>query len=695
MKLLTVLFFASLFFVHSASAQIQWASRVLSYSSQRDEKAYSAKEALGAPSKLPSYGDCGCSWTPSMPNNNLEEFIRVGFEKKINVRTIIISENFNAGAIKAIYLFDQYNIAHLVYERTKVNAEYGRILTISIPATEFATNDLKLILDTESVQGYNEIDAIGISESDESLDLPGINLTDKIEFRGDAQKLGFGINSPGSEINPLITPDGKTLYYTRKDHPGNVGTIMNDDIWITYRTGNKWSEPINAGLPLNNENNNYVIGISNNGNMLSLANTYNPGGGSEAGVAQSWKKDSTNVWKYPMNLITPGIITYNFFAEYYMNEDRSVLLVSLEKGDSYGLKDIYACFSENQLMWTPPVNLGAVINTVSNEMAPFLAPDNKTLFFSSDGMPGYGDQDIYVSYRLDDTWKNWSTPENLGPRVNSDGFDAYFTYSDSSAYAYFTSTRDEYFNPDIYQIPIKDIPRIQEDTTTEERVITVIQDTENDSLVIPEADIELTNDYLLFGTIFDDETELPVDAKLIFELLEYKSETDSVNTLNKNYRKKITGNVAYKVAVLKPGYLFMEDTVRITDFTTQKVKRIDFRIKPIKKGETFILSDVNFDANSARIKSVSFKQLNLLYEQLLTNPDMQVEIGGHTNGLCDDDYCRKLSEDRAIAVMKYLTDKGIGVSRITAVGYGKANPISSNETPEGRKKNQRVEVKIL
>lgn len=677
------------------NAQIFWASKLLSYSSQKDGEAYSAAEVLGPPSKLPALGDCGCAWTPSMANNYDEEFIRVAFDKRIKVRQILVSENFNAGAIKYIYLYDIYNIPHLVYERTAVAAEYGRLFTILIPQTEFESGDLKLVLDTESVPGYNQIDAIGISETEEIYKQPSIQITNRIEFKGDPIKMGNGINSFGSDIAPLISPDGSRLYYTRKDHPGNTGTVMNDDIWYSDKIGNKWTAPINIGAPLNNEGSNTVVGILDNGNMLSLANTYNLDGSSEAGIAQTWRKKDSVGWKYPVNLVTPGIRTNNLYGEFYMNTEGTVLVMSLEKGEGYGLKDIYVSFSSNMIFWSVPKNLGKAINTVASEMAPFLAPDGRTLFFASDGRPGYGEQDIYVSYRLDDSWTKWTSPENLGPKINSDGFDAYFSFSDSSYYAYFTSTRDEYFNPDIYQIPIKDIPEIIEDTLQVQEIVVSIDDSLETEEEESELNVDLVNDYLLFGTIFDSRTELPIDAKLIFQLDAYIDQPDSIQTLNKNYQKKITGNVSYKVIVLKEGYLYHEETVEITDFNTQKVKRIDFRLEPITKGESFILSDLFFDANSARIKQVSIEQLNTLYNFLITNKTLNIEIGGHTNGLCDDAFCNSLSQLRADAVLKYLVDKGIDASRLSAKGYGKAKPITSDDTAEGRKKNQRVEITIL
>ncbi len=691
------------FLMQHADAEIMWASKVISYSTQLDLTSYSAKQVLGPPSRLPSFGDCGCAWSPSMAENYFEEYIRVGFEKKIRVSQIVINESFNAGSIKKIYLFDQYNIPHLVYERGEGEGKWnlGRVFSLNIPSTDFTTNDLKLVLDTESIDGYNQIDAIGVAESESTIPSGSINTTSKITFKGKSQNMGNGINSYGSEIAPLVTPDGKTMYFTRKNHIGNKGTIMNDDVWVSNYDGEHWSEAVNIDGPINNEANNYVVGLSENGTMLTLANTYEFTGESRMGIAQTWKT-AYGSWVFPKNLITPGIITHNFFAEYFMNSDRDVMLLALERADGFGLKDIYVSFSDNQIEWSDPVNIGTTINTASNEMSPFLSPDNRTMFFSSNGLPGYGEQDIYVSVRLDETWKNWTTPENLGPMVNSKGFDAYFSYPDTADFAYFSSTGNDMLNADIYRIPLKEVLEVQ-DSILSEMLIDNLIISENadenilfeDEIIVPEKEelnIVLTNEILLFGTIYDAITDIPINADLTFILNDYDTEPVVLSTLNNNYRLKVTDSVNYKVTIIREGYLPLETTINIRDFRTQKVKRIDFRITPLRKGEKIILDNVYFDANKSVIKSESFEEMNRLYDFLKANPGCKIEIGGHTNGLCTETYCEKLSLNRANAVREYLVSKGIDRNRISTFGYGSKEPIDSNDTPEGRKRNQRVEI---
>lgn len=681
---------------HAFAGNILWANRLISFSSQYGNIAYSAKEALGPPSRLPTYGDCGCAWSPSAADNFSDEFIRVGFAERIHVTQIIVSENFNSGAIKAIYLYDAYNLPHLVYERKKIEHRLGEVFSIVIPPTDYTTNDLKLILDTQSIDGFNQIDAIGISDSVNPLPTGNISVTDMISFTGPAENMGDAINSYGSEIAPMATPDGKTLYFTRKNHPGNMGTVMNDDIWVSDFDGNAWSEAANIGSPVNNNNSNYVVGISDGGTMLTLANTYDINGSSQIGISQTWQTKNGS-WHFPLNLITPGLLTIDWYAEYFMNEDRSVLLMALNKGGGFGQKDIYVSFSNNQVIWTVPVNLGPDVNTVSNEIAPFLAPDGKTLFYSSNGFPGYGDEDIFVTRRLDDSWQHWSKPENLGKMVNTAGFDAYFTYPDSADYAFFSSAGDANLNVDIYRIPMKEVKEKKDSVVAENTPDEHIENFEDNS-VVPDKEnitVKLSNDVLLFGTVYDSISGNPVDADLIFSLSDYASTPVMLNTLNHNYRLKVTDSISYDVNVIKKGYLPLKTTIVISGINTaQNVKRIDFRITPVHSGEKFILNNLYFDANKSEIKPESTDELDLLYAFLLSNPDIEIEIGGHTNGLCSEDFCLKLSRDRAEAVKKFLVAKGIDEDRISAVGYGSRFPIASNATAEGRKKNQRVEITV-
>ena len=115
----------------------------------------------------------------------------------------------------------------------------------------------------------------------------------------------------------------------------------------------------------------------------------------------------------------------------------------------------------------------------------------------------------------------------------------------------------------------------------------------------------------------------------------------------------------------------------------------------MEKGKIITLDKLYFPADSSSITSDSRKVLNEVFEFLKTNKDVAIEIGGHTNDLPPDDYCFKLSTARAKSVAEYLINRGINRDRLEYKGYGKTKPIASNKTAYGRKRNQRVEIKIL
>ena len=209
----------------------------------------------------------------------------------------------------------------------------------------------------------------------------------------------------------------------------------------------------NIGYPINNEAHNFAISLSPDGNTLLVGNKYNLDGTMGKGVSISNFK-GTN-WEYPKPInLNDNIIGRN--VTYSLASNRKVLLMSAERDDSHGKEDIYVFFRINDSTWSDPVNLGVQINTASSEIAPYLAADMTTLYFSTDGRPGYGNTDLFISRRLDESWTNWSEPLNLGPKFNTSGWDAYFTIPASGDYAYYVSTNNSIGKEDIFKIKLPD-----------------------------------------------------------------------------------------------------------------------------------------------------------------------------------------------------------------------------------------------
>lgn len=273
-----------------------------------------------------------------------------------------------------------------------------------------------------------------------------LGFSQELEF-GKPVKFGSQINSNGEEINPIMSSDGKTLYFVRAFHPKNTGgQFAGSDIWVANRNGRgQWLASSNKLKKWNNRDNNSVIGISKDHSRIYLLNAYSK----KIGISFSNKVSSD--WTEPQQISIPGINSKDFVG-FYINPDQDVLLISMNDKSSIGQEDIYVSLKDSLNNWSPPLNIGSAINTEGFEISPFLSQDKKRLYFSSDGHSGFGDADVYVSERLYESWTVWSKPRNLGKGINSEKFDSYFSiYGDSIAY--FSSNRDSELS-DIYQVKV-------------------------------------------------------------------------------------------------------------------------------------------------------------------------------------------------------------------------------------------------
>ena len=252
--------------------------------------------------------------------------------------------------------------------------------------------------------------------------------------------LGNEINSHAEESMPILSPDGKKLFFVRTFHENNVGgRNAGQDIWMCLKDEfGKWSIASNDFPELNNDRNNAVIGINHNESALFLTNAYNPVNTTVLGISRSIK--ISNYWSKPNDINIEGIDSKNSFIGFYVNKDENVLLISMDFKNSQGAEDLYISIKNSDGTWSAPDNLGSTINTPGFEISPYLSDDGKVLFFASNGHKGFGDADIYMSRRLYDSWGIWSDPINLGSNINSSAFDAYF-YLHENKEAYFASNR--------------------------------------------------------------------------------------------------------------------------------------------------------------------------------------------------------------------------------------------------------------
>lgn len=249
-----------------------------------------------------------------------------------------------------------------------------------------------------------------------------------------AERLVSEVNSDAEESMPIISPDGKKMFFVRTFHDQNVGgKYAGQDIWMAILDVNgNWVSPTNDFPELNNKRNNAVIGFNQDETALFLTNAYNPVNTTVLGVSRSIRIG--NYWSKPNDINIKGIDSKNSFIGFFMNKDENVLLISMDYRNSFGKEDLFISLKSENGVWSTPENLGAGINTPEIEISPFLSDDGKLLFFASNGHSGYGGLDIYMSKRLYDSWGIWSEPVNLGSNINSPAFDAYFFLHEDKAY---------------------------------------------------------------------------------------------------------------------------------------------------------------------------------------------------------------------------------------------------------------------
>ena len=652
------------------SAQnVQWASEVIEFSSELSPVQYSSSQALNKPNVLPNGGENPNAWTPKNPNR--VEFIKVGFENPMKIQQIAVGESYNPGSISTVYVYDKAGNETQVYTfNSRPIGEEGRLLNIFINPTEFEVAAVKVELDGRAVPGYNSIDAIGVSDSEIPINVDNlIRVAENLGEDLEAQRLSPTVNSESSEFRPLISPDGKTLFFSRSNHPGNVGGKDDDeDIWFSEldETTGEWKEARNIGPVLNNKGPNYISSITPDGNsiLLLLGNEYLPNGKMKAGLSVSRKTE--NGWSQPEALKVENLYNYSEKANFYMANNRKTLLMSIEREDSYGDRDLYASFLNPDGSWGEPINLGSIVNSASEESAPFLAADDETLYFSSDGYAGFGGTDIYVTRRLDDSWKNWTEPENLGPDINSENDDEFFNIPASGEYAYYSRGVGT-DNMDIFKLELpvfyKPAPVV-----------------------------------LVQGKVFNSKTnEALGGVKILYERLPDGTEIGLATSdpTTGAYKIVLPSGAKYGYLAEAEGYVAVNANIDLNNLEEYKEISQDLFLVPIETGATIVMNNIFFEFDRSGLGEDSYPELKRIIEFMTNNPGVEIEISGHTDSVGSSSYNERLSNRRAKAVFDYMVENGIESSRVVSRGFGESKPIATNDTSEGREQNRRVEFRIL
>jgi OmpA-OmpF porin, OOP family len=492
-------------------------------------------------------------------------------------------------------------------------------------------------------------------------------------------------NTAYDELNPVISPDGRSLYITVSNHPQNTGGKKDPgDIWVSVLTEtNQWSAPVHAGSLLNDMGFNAVAGFSPDGSQMFLLSHYGSSGNTARTQGIAVSRSGNNGWSKPENITIPYFQNKSGVLNGYILPDQSVFVFSEETYGSKGVEDIYVFTKTQSGSWSEPRNLGSTINTRFQELGPSLTADGKTLYFSTNGGKGQGSFDIYSSTRLDEGWTNWSTPENLGPAINSEGRELYYRPYEKAGYALYTSTKnsDGYGDVKIYisgQPVVKDSIPSPPDTVT--KIVVVNREPETDKRV------------KVYGKVTNAKTGESIVADILF-VAPSTSQTSQAMA-ESGYTVMIPSTEQFTVKIEAAGYI---STLEKLDIQTYEMKELEmnFKLQPLEVGATVNLRDVLFEQGKTILLPQSYPELDLVIAFLKSNPKVKIELSGHTDNRGIPGQNLKLSQARVEKVKAYLVSKGIDKKRITGKGYGGNRPIASNDTEETRLLNRRVEFTIL
>lgn len=463
-----------------------------------------------------------------------------------------------------------------------------------------------------------------------------------------------GVNSSASEYFPSIPIQGGELIFTRRLN-------RDEDFYYSSKNGAGW----NAAKPLpGNLNTPELEGaqiISQDGTQLVFAANERPGGLGGYDIYTSYL--TPQGWSEAINLGNK-INTPYWESQPCLSPDKRDLYFASRKPGGFGGSDLYVSHLQTNGRWSEPENMGPEVNTASEEQCPFIHADNQTFYFSSKGLPGYGDEDIYVMRKGPNG--AWGKPENVGYPVNTVNQEGTLFVSADGKTAYFASDRsDSKGGLDIYSFEMR-------------------------------PDIRPFKTLWVKGKVFDKKTAAGLPSAVELIDLNSKGVISKVQTDEKgNFLITLPVGKDYAFNVARKGYLFYSDNFSLSNKAPDSLYQKDIPLQPIDVAASVVLKNIFFDFNKYEVKPQSGAELDKVVQLLTDNPTVKIQIGGYTDAIGSATDNLKLSENRAKAVVAYLVTKGLDAKRLSAKGFGAAQPLSENNTEEGRAQNRRTELKVI
>ncbi|CAN5417197.1 OmpA family protein [soil metagenome] len=542
------------------------------------------------------------------------------------------------------------------------------------------------------------------------------------------------VNSINHDAAPVVSPDGKKLYFFVVNKDGT------EYIWMSTKNEKDiWTAPQRLGSPFNQNKTNQVFQVLSDGTLLVR-------GGKSKNDKLFSLVTAGGAWT-ELNVKDFATMAKGRFNGTSISADRKHMILYFSEQPNGIKSDLYVSHEQGGA-WSRPEKLK--ISTSADEFAPFLGPDNRTLYFASDrtGAGRQGGTDIWKTTLQDDTWNNWTEVINVGKPINTAAADDYFSM-DLSGHIYTSrsNSRMDGGNLDIAILiprPIKVnlIGTVFDDKTKQtiaSSVTVTIKDVKPMNLKTPatgkfETRIPETNEYqlsasasgyqpqdldipvpklgsdttltvevylipiakklILNGTVYNKKTNEPIKSKVDFTLRPEKKSSYSIPADNGKYELQIGKLGWYVLHGSAEGFLPANDSVEFNSEDLSPLSK-DLFLQPIEVGLTIRLKNIYFDFNKTTLKSESFIELNKVVNFLDENPTIEIEIAGHTDNKGTDEYNQTLSQGRSQAVVDYLVSQSIDRARLTAHGYGESKPIDTNDNAAGQANNRRVEFTVL
>lgn len=524
------------------------------------------------------------------------------------------------------------------------------------------------------------------------------------ENKFEKEPLPSTINTKYIEARPLISGDGKTLFFNRRLYPENFAGVKDfQDIYVANYNPetDTWSQPQNIGKTLNDRQANAVASVNSDGTEGIFFNTYTKG--KRAPLARS--RQTANGWTKPTPINIQNFVNVNDFADYHYDFRENVLFLAIEGDVTQGQQDIYVSLPDGFGNWKEPINLGNVINTREAEFSPFLGSDGRSLFFASYGHDGMGGSDIFMSVRLDDTWLRWSTPVNLGKPINSNQEESYFSITDDFKYLYYTTYSARQTNRDIVRV------RLPEDFTAVNGPVIAQLDSAAISKIMLSGNYTINQEGArrnFEGVSFEGWPEDEgVEVSPTVALTEDSVQVAENNTTSSRDATTTTANTAANVPEGETsrytGFIPVSDANNLSPeaqelkrYLQQKLAGTELLVRQDGGTVEFkIVQNLEYDFNSVFVTPNYLPRLRSIGNILKDKENLKVQLIGHTDEVGSPEANERVARQRVENLNSYFKRRGIDDNRIEIVSAGSAEPLASNDSEANRRQNRRVETILV